>query len=55
MPKDAVSGRVGVYTNTMLHLSDPDDWNLTRVLASEFNVSATAMKYRLLNLKLAME
>ena len=55
MPKDAVSGRVGAYTNAMLHLSDPDDWNLTRVLASEFNVSATAMKYRLLNLKLAME
>lgn len=55
MPKDAVLGQVRAYTNAMLHLSDSDDWNLTRTLAAEFNVSSTAMRYRLLNLKLAIE
>lgn len=53
MPCSLLTEQVNRYGNGILHLQKSQDKLLVKELATEFNVSATSMRYRLLNLKLA--
>ena len=55
MPREAVTNQLRRYAGRkVLRLADYEDYAIVRLLAEDFSVSVTAMKYRLLNLKLAV-
>lgn len=54
MPRELVVKRVGKYRSRMLDFRNNRDYRLAKELAAEFNVSPTAMKYRLINTDLAV-
>ena len=55
MPREAVANQLRRYAGRkVLRLADYEDYAIVRLLAEDFSVSVMAMKYRLLNLKLAV-
>ena len=55
MPREAVTNQLRRYAGKkVLRLADYEDYAIVRLLSEDFSVSVMAMKYRLLNLKLAV-
>lgn len=50
MPRGLLTERVNRYSNGTLDFQNYSDYLLAKNLAEEFNVSTTAMKYRLINI-----
>ena len=55
MPREAVTNQLRRYAGKkVLRLANYEDYAIVKLLAEDFSVSVMAMKYRLLNLKLAV-